>query len=99
MSWPIPEGLTASSSAPFDSVATANATFSDGGNAVLTFQPVDPNNPGVATLYDSGNNALVTMNQGGYAAFYIPTGGGTYYWKATLGANIVAITLTGNQAR
>lgn len=96
MPWPIPEGITASSRALFDSVATANATFSDGGRAVLTFQPVDPDNPGVATLYDSSGTVQMTMNHGGYANIVIPQGGATYYWTATLGANIVAITLPSN---
>ena len=92
MSTPIPTGMTASFSAvPKGSVATANFSFGRG-YAVVTFQPVDVNNPGVATLYDSDGNVILTMDREGYANAMVPEGGATYYFKATLGANILAMT-------
>ncbi len=92
VSTPVPIGVGASfSPVRTDSVATANFTLGEG-YAVLTFQPVDPNNPGVATLYDSSNNVVVTLDRGGYANVMVPSGGLTYYFKATKGAQLLALT-------
>lgn len=89
---PIPIGITASfANVRTDSVATATFTMSEG-MSIVTFQPVDWNNPGVATLYDSDGNTIVTMNSGGYETVQVPAGGKSYYFKATLGANILAMT-------
>ena len=92
MSTPVPTGPTASFSAvPKGEIATASFTFGRG-LATVTFQPVDVNNPGGATLYDSAGNVILTMDRAGYANAMVPEGGATYYFKATLGANILAMT-------
>jgi hypothetical protein len=93
MTAPVPIGVTASFNAVGKNVATGNFSFSEAGIATITFQPVDVNNPGVATLYDSTNNVIQTISAEGYETFQLPLGGGTYYFKATLGANILAATL------
>src|SRR5690349_12861057 len=91
---PTPDGITSSfSNVDVNGQATANFSFGEQGVVVLTFDPADPENPGTATLYDSGNNVLVTMSQRGYETFQLPFGGGTYYWKATRGAKKLAMTL------
>lgn len=94
MAAPIPIGPTASfSNVPAGSIATSTFTMGDG-TAVVTFQPVDVNNPGVVTLYDnSDNSAVLTLNSEGYEMAVVPPGGKTYYFKATLGAKILAMTL------
>lgn len=89
---PVPIGPGQSFSAvPANSIATANFAF-DEGLAVVTFQPVDVNNPGVATLYDSGDAVILTLDHEGYANHIVPRGGATYYFKATKGARILAMT-------
>lgn len=88
----VPIGLTASfSNVKTGSVATANFTM-PAGTVIITFQAVDVQNPGVVTLYDSGDNALITMNTDGQEIYRVPHGGATYYFKATLGANLLAMT-------
>ena len=57
----------------------------------VTFQPVDQNNPGVLTLVDGSGITQVTMNSAGYA-FLTSTGGSGWYFSATAGANIAAVT-------
>ena len=92
MSWPIPVGITASfPNVRTDSVATSNFTM-DGGFKVVTFQPVNPGNPGIAYLYDSSNTLRLTMTEGGNYMFQVSDAGETFYFKATLGANILAMT-------
>src|SRR3990167_5445916 len=94
--YPIPIGITASfSNVLIDSIATSNFTMPEG-TAIATFQPVDPDDPGVATLYDSDDNEIITMETGGYDVVSVPFGGKTYYWKATKGANILAMTIPNN---
>ena len=91
---PTPDGISnVFSNVDSNGQATANFSFSDSGVVVLTFDPADSDNPGVATLYDSSNNVLVTMKQRGYETYQLPLGGGTYYWKATRGAKKLAMTL------
>src|SRR6185436_15383716 len=90
---PVPIGPTASfSNVPAGSIATATFTMGEG-LAIVTFQPVRLSDPGVATLYDSGNNVILTMNSEGYDNVQVPTGGASYYWKATLGAKVLAMTM------
>jgi hypothetical protein len=98
--YPIPIGITASfNNVRTDSVATADFTMPSG-TAVVTFQPVDPNDPGVATLYDNADDSVVvTMKSAGYDIVSVPQGGKTYYWKATKGANILAMTIPNNPER
>jgi hypothetical protein len=91
MATTIPIGVTAS----FQNVpaGAATAVFGmDAGQAVVTFQALDRNNPGVVTLYDSGNNVKLTMNAEGYSTFYVPTGGARYYFSTTAGAKALAMT-------
>ncbi len=92
MTAPIPAGVTASFSPVGVNVQTANFTMPEG-VAVITFQPVDPNNPGVVTLYDSAANVILTINAEGYETFQVAPGGGTYYFKGTLGARLLAATV------
>jgi hypothetical protein len=91
MTAPIPTGPTASFPAVKSNVATGNFTFGEG-QAIVTFQPVSLNDPGVATLYDSAGNVILTMDAEGYSPVVVPVGGQTYYFSATKGANILAMT-------
>lgn len=62
-------------------------------NYLITFQPVDVNDPGTLILYDGSNTAMVTLNAGGYATF-TPVASGVqynYYFIASNGANIASI--------
>jgi hypothetical protein len=91
MATTIPIGVTAS----FQDVRASLATpvfGMDAGQAVVTFQARDPNNPGIVTLLDSDNNIMLTMEAEGYSSFYVPTGGARYYFTATLGAKTLAMT-------
>lgn len=89
---PVPIGPGASfSKVPAGSIATATFTMGEG-LAIVTFQPVNLNNPGVVTLYDSSDNVILTMNSEGYDNVQVPTRGLSYYFKATLGANLLAMT-------
>lgn len=92
MTSPVPIGPGASfANVKTDSVATGNFTMSEG-LAIVTFNPVDDNAPGTATLYDSDGNTVLTMTTGGHELVQVPYGGKTYYFKATLGANMLAMT-------
>ncbi len=94
MSAPVPAGITSSFS-PVTTGSVATSTFLvPGGSAVVTFQPLDVNNPGTATLYDSANNSILTISQEGYETFQVPAGGASYYFKATLGARLLAVTVS-----
>ena len=89
---PVPIGPTASfSNVPAGSIATATFKFGVG-YAVITFQPIDVDNPGTATLYDSTDTAVATLSTEGYESFVVPSTGDTYYFKATLGAKLLAMT-------
>jgi hypothetical protein len=57
---------------------------------VVTFNPVDPENPGVLRLYDSSDTAVLEMPQGGSYGFSSPGGTG-FYFKATKGARNASI--------
>lgn len=89
---PVPTGVGVSFS-PVKIASVATSTFSFGpGMAIITFQPVNPNDPGVVTLYDSSGNAIFTMDREGYATEMVPEGGKSYYFGATKGANLLAMT-------
>lgn len=89
---PVPIGPGVSfSNVRAGSIATSNFTLGEG-YAVVTFQPVDVNDPGVVTLYDSSGNVVLTLNSEGYEPAVVPLGGMTYYFKATLGAKLLAMT-------
>ena len=72
--------------------AANSTTFSvpAGNGLIVTFNPIDVSNPGVAYLYDSAGTAVVTMEQGGSFGFSSPGGSG-FYFKATLGARNVSV--------
>jgi hypothetical protein len=91
-SYPIPEGVTASFSAPKAGANTATFTLPYG-LAVLTFQPVDANAPGTVTLYDSAGNSVLTMNHAGHYSLAVPAGGKSYYFNPSAGANLLAATI------
>lgn len=89
---PVPIGVGASfPDVRANSLPTTSFEFSEG-PVVVTFQPVDLNSPGVATLYDSADVAILTMDREGYSNHIVPRGGATYYFKATKGARILAMT-------
>lgn len=92
MAAPVPIGPGQSfARVPAGGIATANFSIG-GGYAIVTFQPIDLNNPGVATLYDSTDAAILSINSEGYDSLIVPPAGATYYFKATLGAKILAMT-------
>lgn len=91
MAVPVPIGPGASFSNVGANKATASFSF-DEGRVVVTFQPVNVNDPGVATLYDSADTAILTLDEAGHANHVVPRGGATYYLKATKGANVLAVT-------
>lgn len=91
MSTPVPIGPGASFPNVQPNVQTASFTIGTDGLATIVFQPVDVNNPGVATLYDSSGNTIATLSTEGYESVYVPLNGLTYYFKATLGANLLAM--------
>lgn len=92
MTAPLPIGVTASISPVLVNVNTRTFAMPEG-MAVVTFHPVDVNNPGIATLYDSAGNVILTINAEGYETFQVPLGGMTYYFAATLGAALLAATV------
>ena len=94
MSTPVPIGVGVSFSNVQPNVVTADFTLPEGTH-IITFQPVNPNNPGVVTLYDdtgTADSTILTMNMEGYETLQVGVGGGTYYFNTTLGANILAAT-------
>ena len=92
MPTPVPIGVGQSfSNVPVNSIVTA--TFGlDAGAAVATFQAIDKNDPGVVTLYDGDDNVVITMDREGYSNVIVPYGGLTYYFAATKGAKLLALT-------
>jgi hypothetical protein len=89
--YPIPIGVTQSFSAVPGGVQTKHFNFPEG-YAIVTFRPADVNNPGTATLYDSGNNDIMDMTTPGWYEMIVPLGGGTYYFKTTADAKTLAMT-------
>ena len=61
-----------------------------GNGLIVTFNPLSISDPGVATLYDSANTAVLEMAQGGSYGFSSPGGDG-FYFKATKGARNVSV--------
>jgi hypothetical protein len=94
--FPMPEGPSASFANPAPGVNTKTFALPDQAQVIVTFNPIDVNNPGTLILYDSGANAIVTMQAAGYAAFIVPAGGASYYFNASLGANQIAATIPAN---
>lgn len=88
---PIPVGIGWSVSNVQPNVQTPTQGL-DAGFAIATFQPVDVNNPGTATLYNSAGTVILTLTQGGYGEFMVPVGGASYYFIATNGAAVLAAT-------
>jgi len=91
-SFPLPIGVTASFSPVAAGISTGTSAL-DAGGAVMTYQPLDVNDAGTVTLYDSAANVIGTLTAGGYLAFMVPAGGKSYYMNATKGAQLLAITL------
>ncbi|MGH3514688.1 MAG: hypothetical protein ACRDRB_20805 [Pseudonocardiaceae bacterium] len=89
-SYPVPIGTTQSFS-PVTAGNTATFAFPEG-YAVVTFQPVDVNKPGVATLYDSAATSIFVMSNPGHYELMVPPGGASYYFNTTIGANLLAMT-------
>jgi hypothetical protein len=93
MAFPIPEGVSASFPNVRANVATSNFSVA-GGPLTITFRPADVNSYCVLTMYDSGNNVILTKLSAGYARYLVPAGGGTYYFKCTADVEMVAATET-----
>lgn len=90
---PVPIGVTNSFSNLAANVSSATFGLDAGFEYLVTFQPVDTNNPGSLVLYDSGNNALLTMtNPFVYGTYAMGAAASGYYFKASLGAQLAAIT-------
>ena len=106
MSEPIPTGVGASFAKVPPGGTTGSFTLGttdtyannaiNGNSVIITFQPVDPANPGTVTLNDtssySSSQVVLTITAGGYTLWAIPNGGATYTFTATNGANILAMT-------
>jgi hypothetical protein len=60
---------------------------------------VDNADPGVLTLYDTGDNALMTMTQQNNYPWVVPAGGASYYFKSTRAIGTVAMTLPNDLGR
>lgn len=97
MPFPLPTGNTASFSNPPAGVNTATFTLQAGSMVIVTFQPLDLNNPGTLTMTeDDGSTVVLTMTEGGYARYDVPSTpdfGESYYFNATNGAQLVAATV------
>lgn len=61
-----------------------------GNGLIVTFNPVAVGNPGVATLYNGSDVAVLVMEQGGSYGFSSP-GGDSFYFTATKGARNVSV--------
>ena len=72
------------------SVRTATFTAPSGNGLIVTFNPIDPGDPGVASLYNASDVAVLEMAQGGSYGFSSPGGAG-FYFSATKGARNVSI--------
>jgi hypothetical protein len=97
-SFPMPVGIGFSVS-PLAAGMNSQVNALPPGYAVMVFQPIDPNNPGVATLYDSNNNVILTMNAGGYSEFSVPAAGASYYFSSTAGATLLAAVIPNHTTR
>ena len=71
-------------------VASQTFGITVGNGYVVTFNPVDPANPGVLYLYDSSGNILLTMAVGGSYGFSTPGGTG-FYFTGTKGARNASV--------
>jgi hypothetical protein len=91
-SFPPPTGPGFSYS-PVAAGNTPTQALPGGYYAVVTFQPLDFNNPGVCTLYDVNGNVVVTLTAAGYAEFLTPPNGQSYYFNTTAGAQLLAATM------
>lgn len=90
VAFPVPIGVGTSFSDLAPNVATRTFEIRLGNGYIVTFNPVDVNDPGVLTLYDSANTAILTMAQGGSYGLSTPTGTG-FYFKGTKGARNASV--------
>ena len=91
MAFPQPVGPgTSFADLPANSAASATFTMPVGNGLVVTFNPNDPADPGVLTLYNGSGVAVLEMVQGG--SYGLSTSGGTgFYFSATKGARNVSV--------
>lgn len=90
VAFPIPIGEGNSVADLIPTVASRTFTLERGNDYVVTFNPVNIDDPGVLYLYDSANTVLLTMNQGG--SYGLSTPGGTgFYFKGTKGARNASV--------
>ena len=86
---PIGPGFSAAD-VPLPPAASRTFTMPSGNGLIVTFNPIVIGDPGVATLYDGSDVAVLEMAQGGSYSFSSPGGDG-FYFKATKGARNVSV--------
>jgi len=96
--YPVPIGIGASFSPVEANIKTATF-YMPPGQAVVTFQPADPNNAGTLTLFNDDDTSILTMVAPGYSTWVVPgetgieTDGEQYYFSCTQRMNLVAMTV------
>lgn len=90
--FPIPVG-PGTSVADLSPSPACSRTFdiAAGDNYVVTFNPVDPNDAGILSLYDSTGTSVLDMPRGGSYPFVAAAAGTNFYFKATKGARNASI--------
>jgi hypothetical protein len=87
--------------AVFQNVSAGNGTASfsmEEGQVLVAFRPAEPNDPGVVSLLDSNNVAVLTMDADGYSSYFVPHGGETYRFTCTSDCAMLAMVAP-NDAR
>lgn len=86
---PIGPGTSISELAP---APAASRTFDIArGTYVVTYNPVDVNNPGVLYLYNSSDVVVLDMPQGGSYGLTVAADGTGFYFKGTRGARNASV--------
>ena len=81
---------TSISDVPVAPATSRTFTMPSGNGLIVTFNPRDPSDPGVVTLYNGSDVAVLVMEQGGSYGFS-SAGGDSFYFKATKGARNVSV--------
>lgn len=90
VAFPMPVGPGTSIADLAPQAASRTFTVPAGNGLIVTFNPVAVGDPGVATLYNGSDVAVLAMSQGGSYGFSSPGGSG-FYFKATKGARNVSV--------
>jgi hypothetical protein len=86
---PIGPGFSAAD-VPVSPATSRTFTMPSGNSLIVTFNPISVSDPGVVTLYNASDVAVLEMAQGGSYGFSSPGGDG-FYFKATKGARNVSV--------